>query len=165
MIVSSVVQPVYIVPSNELAQNGGPFQIAGGAAIPLVNQDPSELISTEAGNQLETGSDGKLYVPSAVNYLLYVADIRQLSTDAPAEVQSFANTLGTLVWSRQNTGQYQFVLPNSYTDAFVLTQIKQGAGYISVVRLFGSTYALDFRDFAGAGLDGGRWYMEVRVYL
>lgn len=55
--------PVWIVPDAELLRNGGDTPIEGGPAVPLANPPVSLLISSESNNQLEEGSDGKLYVP------------------------------------------------------------------------------------------------------
>lgn len=158
--------PVWIVPDAELTRNGGTIPVLGQPAIPLLNPPDSTLISSDANNQLEAGSDGKLFVPaSGASYLSYVAEMRQLSTNEPFENQGFVNTLGgDITWSRTGTGSYQFVLPNSLTNAFFLTQMNNLVALITVTKLFGSTFNLSVHDFTGSNVDGARWWMEIRVY-
>lgn len=121
MLNGGAAQPVYIISNSDLRENGGQFSIAGATAVPVLNPSSSQLISNEASNQLEIGSDGKLYVPPSgggLPYRVYTALVTQEFDGAPSAIV-LQNTLGVeLTWGRLGVGQY-----------YALTPEEPGAGW------------------------------------
>lgn len=111
--------PVWVVPEEELLRNGGTIPIQGGPAIPIQNPPADDLISSDTGNAIEEGTDGKLYAPVVgfpvgTKMLFFV--FSQTGTQVP-EMTVMYNTLGgTPVWTRTAPGVYKLTLAGAFPD-------------------------------------------------
>jgi len=120
-----------------------------------------EAVRTNA-DQLDTALAG------ARPYKSYVALLSQSGTAAPTAVV-LENTLGgTVVWTRQNVGEYIATLLGAFTlnkTVCFTGQAVPGTQYQGY-RIGAGQLELDQRDFTDAAIDSMfGTYIEVRVYL
>jgi len=102
-------------------------------------------------------------------YKVYTALMGQVSTNDPTATV-LQNTLGgTVVWTRNDVGDYSATL----TDAFPVGKVfisaanvdpDSGLWFIQAARLNDNVIRVYTFNYAAEGASGGPWMIEIRVY-
>lgn len=133
----------------------------GTEEIPIV-QD-GETVKTTAQDIADLGGGGS-------SYLKYVALLSQSGTDAPVATV-LENTLGgTVVWTRNDAGDYTGTLAGAFTVNKTTVNVSIASSYFAYVLLSASTvdalslYSTQAAD--GSGIDDAfdKAFIEIRVY-
>lgn len=169
--------PVWIVPDEELLRNGGNIPIQGGPAIPVANiggsSDPDDLISSDSDNQLELGSDDKLFVPAggaALPYKIFSAKVTQFLTFAPTVSTVYQSTFsGPPTFSRDEAGNYKASSAEFVSQKTILIPVAGSGGGGAFPTNFNFNVEDNLLNFYVYNLDGiptDTWemFMEIRVY-
>lgn len=163
--------PVWVVPANELKRNGGSIEIQGGPAFPIQNPPSSQLISTDADNQLAEGTDGKLFVPSGggVLYSVYTALLLQSGTNAPTAI-IIENSISddAPVWSYDGVGTYRITFSSIFSDdTKIFMQCGGRAGIYEYGYMFGGALRLQTNNQSGSpsnNIMSAYTFFEIRIY-
>lgn len=132
----------------------------GTEEIPIV-QD-GETVKTTAQDIADLGGGGS-------SYLKYVALLSQYGTDAPVATV-LENTLGgTVVWTRNDVGEYTGTLAGAFTVNKTTVNVSIASDYFAYVLLSASTVdalSLYSTQADGSGIDDAfdKAFIEIRVY-
>ena len=138
-------------------------------AATLDGTEPVVIIQDGLPVQTTTQDIADLGGGGAAAYLVYTALLSQSGTDAPVATV-LQNTLGgTVVWSRNTTGDFSATLGGAFTTnkTTVFSSINgdQSAGYVIIYEtLSEDEVKLYKRDDSFAAADGLGCTVEIRVY-
>lgn len=127
----------------------------------------STIDGTEVLAVVQNGDTVKVAVEDLRTYKVYSAFISQSGTDDPVVETIFENTIGEIVWEREEAGIYYATSDDLFTEdkTFVLLTLAGGNDVILYGQRISDSTVGVYSDTLTEGVElNGQFQIEIRVY-